>query len=399
MYDVITVGGGLAGSALAKCLAERGHRVLVLERETRFRDRVRGEQMHPWGVTEARTLGLYDRLAATCGHQTRWWTTYAAGSPVRRRDLEQTPHRAGSFHFYHPEMQETVLEMALEAGAEVRRGVTVAAVKIGRPPSVSFRENGHSRELDARLVVGADGRASQVRRWAGFTAKRDADQLTVAGALVRGPQLPPDDGVHIAGGPNGRVLIAPQRKQQARVYFISRAATDGSPLSGKQSEPAFLAACHAAVAPADWFEAAAVIGPLAQFNGADHWVEHPARAGVVLLGDAAAASDPSFGCGLSLALLGVRQLQDRLLATDDWEGALEAYARDQTDSYGAVHRITSWFAELLYGIGAAAEERRARVLPRLAAEPERAPDIVGLGPASPSDEAARRFVLGEEENL
>ncbi len=50
-YDMITVGGGLAGSALAKNLAERGYRVLVLERETRFKDRVRGEQMHPWGVS------------------------------------------------------------------------------------------------------------------------------------------------------------------------------------------------------------------------------------------------------------------------------------------------------------------------------------------------------------
>jgi flavin-dependent dehydrogenase len=48
-YDLITVGGGLAGAALAKALAERGARVLVLERETRFRDRVRGEAMHPWG--------------------------------------------------------------------------------------------------------------------------------------------------------------------------------------------------------------------------------------------------------------------------------------------------------------------------------------------------------------
>ena len=39
-YDVITVGCGLAGAALAKNLAERGHRVLVLEREPRFKDRV-----------------------------------------------------------------------------------------------------------------------------------------------------------------------------------------------------------------------------------------------------------------------------------------------------------------------------------------------------------------------
>ena len=55
-YDVITVGGGLAGAALAKRLAENGMRVLVLEREVAFRDRVRGEQMHCWGVAEARTL-------------------------------------------------------------------------------------------------------------------------------------------------------------------------------------------------------------------------------------------------------------------------------------------------------------------------------------------------------
>ena len=72
LYDVITVGGGIGGSTLAKCLAERGYRVLVLERETRFKDRVRGEQMHPWGVAEARVLGIYERLTKTCGHQTQW---------------------------------------------------------------------------------------------------------------------------------------------------------------------------------------------------------------------------------------------------------------------------------------------------------------------------------------
>ena len=57
-YDLITVGGGLAGSALAKTMAEAGARVLVLERETQFKDRVRGEGMTPWGVVEARALGI-----------------------------------------------------------------------------------------------------------------------------------------------------------------------------------------------------------------------------------------------------------------------------------------------------------------------------------------------------
>ena len=72
-YDVITI-GGLAGAALAKRLAENGMRVLVLEREVAFRDRVRGEQMHCWGVAETRTLGLYELLLGTCGHEVRYWS-------------------------------------------------------------------------------------------------------------------------------------------------------------------------------------------------------------------------------------------------------------------------------------------------------------------------------------
>jgi flavin-dependent dehydrogenase len=68
-YDVITVGGGLGGAALAKVLATKGLRVLVAERERQFKDRIRGEVMWPWGVAEARTLGLYDRILETCAHE------------------------------------------------------------------------------------------------------------------------------------------------------------------------------------------------------------------------------------------------------------------------------------------------------------------------------------------
>jgi menaquinone-9 beta-reductase len=52
-YDLITVGGGLAGSALAIAMAKHGARVLVIEREEAFKDRVRGEGITPWGVAEA----------------------------------------------------------------------------------------------------------------------------------------------------------------------------------------------------------------------------------------------------------------------------------------------------------------------------------------------------------
>ena len=44
-YDIVTVGGGLGGSALARAMAERGARVLMVEAERQFKDRVRGELM------------------------------------------------------------------------------------------------------------------------------------------------------------------------------------------------------------------------------------------------------------------------------------------------------------------------------------------------------------------
>jgi 2-polyprenyl-6-methoxyphenol hydroxylase-like FAD-dependent oxidoreductase len=60
--DLIIIGGGIAGSSLAAALAPAGLRVIVLERETRFKDRIRGEQMQPWGVAEAASLGILETL-------------------------------------------------------------------------------------------------------------------------------------------------------------------------------------------------------------------------------------------------------------------------------------------------------------------------------------------------
>jgi flavin-dependent dehydrogenase len=62
-FDVIFVGGGIAGSSLAGVLARGGLGVLVVEKEPRFRDRVRGEATWPWGVSHALTAGLGELFA------------------------------------------------------------------------------------------------------------------------------------------------------------------------------------------------------------------------------------------------------------------------------------------------------------------------------------------------
>ena len=65
--DVLVVGGGIAGAALALVLARGGVSVTVLERQTAYHDRVRGELLQPWGVAEAQRLGIMDALLGAGG--------------------------------------------------------------------------------------------------------------------------------------------------------------------------------------------------------------------------------------------------------------------------------------------------------------------------------------------
>ena len=76
-YDLIIIGGGVGGSALAAGMAAAGARSLVLEAEESFRDRVRGEAVMPWGVAEARLLGLEGALERAGANPLPFWDSYS----------------------------------------------------------------------------------------------------------------------------------------------------------------------------------------------------------------------------------------------------------------------------------------------------------------------------------
>ena len=396
MVDVVTIGGGLGGSSLAAVLARRGHHVLVLERESHFKDRIRGENILPWGVAAARRLSLLDAILDAGGHSAPYFNIYFMGNQTEHRPLPATtPTGEASLDIYHPDLQEALLAQAAAAGADVKRGASVQALaRRNGSWTVTFTEDGAPQQVSARLVVGADGRNSKMRDWGGFATHRDPDNLRIAGALAEGVKAP-DDGVHLCLAPGFATFIAPLGAERARVYFIYVGATGDRKLSGKDKVGEFLAGCRATNVPSEWFEATRVIGPLAEFEGADHWVPSPSKPGLALIGDAAGATDPSWGCGLSKTLVDVENLASRLDETDDWNAALERYAAAHDDYYGKLHDILSWMTVLIWTGGPAADERRARVLPRMQTDPTGFPDPSGQGPFGPCDEHARRLVLGE----
>ena len=394
-------GGGLGGAALAKNMAEHGARVLVIEHERQFKDRVRGEAMFPWGYAEAQALGVTDCLAEAGRHHLNWIDTYVVGDRVERREvIPSTKHQLPFLTCYHPAMQESLLKAAAAAGATVRRGAAVRQVlpsaQPGASPEMVIDENGSTETISARLVVGAEGRSSVARSSARFTVQRDPEDLMIAGILLENVSAAEDTLQGVYNFALGQLaIVIPQGGRRARVYLCYHDRTQAR-FQGSGDVGRFFDGCRKTGANAELFEGIKQAGPLATFSSAHSWVDHPFRDGVALVGDSAASSDPTWGQGLSLTLRDARVLRDHLMRTDDWDAAGHAYA-DEHDSYaGRLHAFHQWMSAMYLGMGPEADARRARAMPMIGADPTRQPDALFVGPDLPIDEAVRKRFFGED---
>jgi 2-polyprenyl-6-methoxyphenol hydroxylase-like FAD-dependent oxidoreductase len=391
-FDIVTVGGGLAASSFAKSMAERGAKVLILEQEKVFKDRVRGEFIVPWGVAEARELGILDLLRQGCASEIA-----LVDMGFGFRDLRvTTPQQLPALSFSHPEMQETLLAAAERSGAVVRRGAAVQHIEAGPHPQVIIGKDGHQETISPRLVVAADGRNSAARKWLGFPTRRSADPFLFSGVLLSGVAAREDAGWIIFNPELGLVAaLTPLGRGRFRAYF-GYPASSGYRLNGKDSLSLFLSE-SAKVAPLfrEAYSQVQDIGPLASFDGGYFWVEHPYRDGVALLGDAAGTTDPSFGQGLSLSLRDARTLRDELLRSSDWNDAGHRYAEQHDMHFHRCRTASGWFRAIFQEQSPEAVARRARSLPLIAEDPTRVPDHLFSGPELPLDDAVRARFFGE----
>jgi 2-polyprenyl-6-methoxyphenol hydroxylase-like FAD-dependent oxidoreductase len=394
-FDLLVVGGGLAGASFATALAREGARVLVVERDRLYRDRVRGEVIAPWGCTEAKRLGLFDLLLDQCAREIPKLTYYVEGVATPTIDLRTAePHLEPSLAFRHAEMQEVLITEAVSAGATVWRPAKMAALTPGDAPAAEIAFNGGIRTVRARLIVGADGRESQVAHLAGFRRIRDPDELLAAGLLVQG-EMDTDGAMHYLFGPQpGRAAaVCEVASGFFRLYLFHH--TDATPrrLSGNRDvEPAFGYLRDSGV-PGEWLVGAELKGPLATFDGAHKWVVRPYRNGVVLVGDAAGASDPTWGSGLGRTLRDIRLLRDALVADPDWARAAQAYAEQHDEFWDKLRDVERLTAAALMSVGPDGAERRARAFEILEQVPEF--ETWTYGPEARCDDALRAQLLAD----
>jgi flavin-dependent dehydrogenase len=308
---VAIVGAGVAGCALALHLGACGHDVLLFDRDRYPREKVCGEGLMPNGVAELRSLGVLSALMEA-GARPFTGISYHLGANVAKGRFP-APRREGlgvrRFHL------DAALAEACSAHPRIslRTGVQVMGIEIGSEGVGVTTSEGR---VTARVVVGADGLHSKVRRKLGLHQPTVGIHRYGARAHYRITGPPPDVvQVHVTeacefyvtpSGPDAVNVTLLGPRELTRSF---RGAIQGGFRSRVEAHPPL----RELLRGSERLTTPQLAGPLRQ------QVSGIVADRAVLVGDAAGFVDAITGEGMSIALISARiaaQVLDDALGRD-----------------------------------------------------------------------------------
>jgi flavin-dependent dehydrogenase len=354
--DVIVVGGGPAGSVTAMLLAERGRRVMLLDKARFPRHKACSEYVNPAGTLLLQELGFAAELAARGAHEVAGMLVH--GGERFLADFAATTGRRG-LGLSRYRLDNLLLDRARTAGVEVRERAHVRELLIdaGRVRGVVATIDGSRESLRAPLTIGADGRNGTVARALG----RAVTGLVAHFRDVRG--LDQCGEMHVA--PHGCAGLAPLEDGLTNVAFVA----SGEVVAGRPGtlDDFFLQGLCAIPAVAAKLDGAQRVGDIRGIGPMAHRPRRVAGDGFLLVGDAAGFLDPFTGDGIAEALLGAQlaaSVADTALRAGDVSARELAPYRAARQRAFAARRQLGWLVQGFISSPALMDYATARLVRR-----------------------------------
>ena len=279
--DAVIIGAGPAGAALAAVLARHGFEVLVLERNrlddpSANRRVLRGEWIAPWGVEQLLALGLYSTLS-TKGQIIASHVRCEDGGNETLDLAGLIANVPGPLGIEYDRLCAALREQASRAGAQVIDGFRLTKVSLGPPSTVTFSKGGCESTVAARVIVGADGRASATRKKLSIPVRTAHLHHYVCGVLLDDlPAWQEDREVHVIGD-TASFLVSGVGRGRFRVYLYFDPETFRA--AGLQRLDDL---CHRTLVSAEEAGVNSLadcrwVGPCLSMPNAASWVEVPCR--------------------------------------------------------------------------------------------------------------------------
>lgn len=309
-YDIVIVGGGIAGGSSAIALAPDGYRILLLDQAVFPRDKPCGEGIMPQGVQILAELGLLPEILAQGGtkisgmrYRNRQGVVAEADFPLgatgssfgvvmRRYHLDDLLlRRARSFPNVTVREGFRVTEVVQEA--QLVQGVS------GHPVD----SPGQRQVFQAPLTIGSDGRGSVFHAACGLTKTYlRRRRFGVTGHLrgVKGMS----SHVEVLAHPGGEIYVAPCGEEISLIaLLLEERAVRFFKGDLSRRYMSFLSGAEGfrgRMSKSELIPPVFAVGPLG------FTIEPCYRPGLLLIGDSAGFLDPITGEGMTLALKSVK---------------------------------------------------------------------------------------------
>jgi flavin-dependent dehydrogenase len=313
LCDVAVIGGGPAGSTAAALLAQRGYRVIALEKAHHPRFHI-GESLLPMNLPVFERLGVLDKVRALgvlkpgadfesdneLGYNTFAFARAIGNSP---------PH---AYQVWRQDFDKMLYEHARECGADAREGHEVVNVEQRGPRETRLdvrTDEGRNYRLQASYVVDASGRDALLSTKRKLRRKNSQHQSAAIFGHYRGAE-------RRAGEDAGNISV--YRFEHGWMWMIP--LPDGVMSVGAVCRPEYLKRRKGRtveflrdtlmLSPALWrrLAKAELIGNEVRVTGNYSYDStQMGGSGWVMIGDAFAFLDPVFSSGVYLAMSGAEQ--------------------------------------------------------------------------------------------
>jgi len=364
-YDVIIIGGRIAGSVLASLLGDRGHRVLVLDRATFPSDTLSTHFFRAPALRAFSEIGVYDEVQAVAPHLT---VNYNA---IDGHIFPEPVDRPEDFPFYMCVRRITLDDILVRRvkrtpGVVLREGAVAYALlsEQGRVSGVEWKASGKREQARAKVVVGADGVRSFVAKEVGPDIEQEepvrramyyayfqgieANEGPAAEFHYQGNSLayciPVDDGLTILA------VSVPLNR-----FDEFKRDPEGSLMTELETMPAL----------APRLEGARIASPVRGSGSIPCYLRVPYGEGWVLVGDASMALDPWSGQGIDQgsthAVFLAQRIGEFLDGERDWDAAMKEYHQERNEFSKKAYRNTSKFSADLRPMTRAALAKRGLI--------------------------------------
>ena len=329
VVDVLIAGGSVAGVATAAALSKLGLNILIIEPGSAHGRRLAGELIHPPGIDGLCELGLLDR-EDPLGSEVKGFAIYPSNQGENAECMvlpygEADGKVRSGLAIEHTLLKEHLLERVQQfPGVTARIGSRVTDVEGDGPYTAVVSTADGEERINARLIIGADGPMSQMRKMVGITHETQR-YSGMMGVEVDEAYLPHAGYGNIFLNPVGVAYAYAIGGGRARIMF--EVLRDADPKESIKTHLSFFPERLREAVESNLAENK----PLAAAN---YCIipETSVKSNFVLVGDARGCCHPLTASGITAAVKDALILRDSLVETKrdnqlDFDAALRRFAR------------------------------------------------------------------------